>query len=238
MDLSSKGTLDDLSVSKQLSQLDGTKVALSRKRENILSHDTMMNMLRGLFRYVNAPGEIRLRRAEFIFLGHRRFLDVDVQGLDGTWFRRRLYIRAQPSREIFKCDIPFHEKRKEELAGSPGHFNKRARERSRRRPVLIAPLIRSSARAIMIDRGFEAWRCYVVWKPRLRTQGNRTKCEISLDWLKTYRDLAKVVRWFLQVVAAKIRRARWGTPRPQREKAPSVKLISFMRPEPWPPPGG
>jgi len=77
----------------------------------------------------------------------------------------------------------------------------------------------------------------VVWKPRLRTQGNRTKCEISLDWLKAYRDLAKVVRWFLQSVAASIRRARWGAPMPQREKAPGVKLISFMKPEPWPPPG-
>lgn len=187
---------------------------------------------------MNAPGEIRLRRAEFTFIGHRRFLDVDVQGLDGAWNRRRIYVRAQPSRRIFKCDIPFHGKRKEELAGSPGSFNKRVREGSRRRPVLVAPLLSSSARRLMIRMNLESWRCYVVWKPRLRPQENRTECEISLDWLRAFKDLAKIVSWFLRAVAAKIMRARWGVPTPPKEKAPGIKLVNFLRPDPWPPPGG
>ncbi len=163
---------------------------------------------------------------------------MDVQGLDGLWHLKRIYIRAQPSREIFGCDIPFKKRRDSSGNGSPQEFSQNSRERTRRRPVLIAPLFSSSARRIIIAKKFEGWRSYVIWKPRLRTQGNRTKCKISLDWLKAYRDLARLVRVFLQGVAASIRRSRWGSLRPQREKPPSVKLISFLRPDPWPPPGG
>lgn len=221
-----------------MSHLDKTKVALSSKDENILSHDTMMNMLRSLFNYMSAPGEILSRRAEYAFIGRRRFLEVDVQGLDGSWHRKRIYIRAQPSREIFRCDIPFKEKRNSRALARPGDFNKRARERSARRPVLIAPLLSASAKTIMIGRGCEAWRNYVVWKPRLRDQENRTECKISLEWLKAYRDLARIVRWFFRVVAARIMRARWGPPKPKRAKGPLIDLAAFLRPDPWPPPGG
>lgn len=197
----------------------------------------MMDMLRGLFRYVNAPGEIRSRRAEFTFKGNRRFLDVDVQGIDGFWHLKSIYIRAQPSREIYGCDVPFHEKRESGVDVDPGNYSKNSREGTRRRHVLIAPRFSSSATRLIIERGYEGWRSYVVWKPRLRAQRNRTKCEISLDELKAYGDLARVVRWFLEAVAAKIRRARWGPPLPQKKKATGVKLVSFLRPDPWPPPG-
>ena len=196
----------------------------------------MMDMLRSLFNYMGRPGEIKVSRAVNTFIGRRRFLDVDVQGIDGTWHRRRIYIRAQPSREIFRCDIPFKEKRNSRALASPGHFNKRVRGRAARRPLLIAPLFSFSVRPFIIERGYEAWRCRVVWKPRLRTQGNRTKCEISLEWLKVYRDLARIVRWFLRAVAARVMRARWGPPKPRIEKGPLIDLAAFMRPDPWPPP--
>lgn len=230
--------------------------------ENLASHDTMMKMLGTLFKYMSGPGEISQRKVKTTSVGQRRFLDVDVQGLDGAWERRRFYVRAQPSREIFRCDLPFgrdriiseldrrrpsqpltqhtfNESVKDELAGSRVNLTKRVIRGRPRRPVLIAPMLSSSVRPIVIEQHVAWWRNFVIWKPRLRTQENKTGCAISLDWLAAFGDLAKLVRWFFKRIATRIMRARWGSPKDEKEKEVSEKAISlveFMRPDPWPPP--
>lgn len=184
-------------------------------------------MLKALLTYAGAPPEIKGRKVKDTYIGNRRFIDLDVQSTDGAWHRRRLYIRAQPSRRIFKCDIPF----KERPAGE-------ASEASRDRlPVLIAPLLSYGVRDLLEERGILWWRNLVVWKPRLHPQENKTKCEISANRMVAIKDLLKLVHWYFNMIAAAIRRAWWIPESQKKRKTSGITLASFMRPQPWPPPG-
>jgi len=208
-------------------------------------------MAQVLFQWMATPPEILAREAREVVIGRRRFLDLDVKASDGSWTLRRIYVRAQPSREIFRCDLPFitrhydtsHSQNCNENVNdpsrksSPGCSN-RARDRAARLPVLIAPRASTSAGELIVRRGITFWRCFKVWKPRARAQACLEGCEISLEWSDVMRDLAALVRWFFDVVAARIRREAWGSPTSKKKGGPVdvVSLVEFLRPEPWPPP--
>jgi len=215
------------------------------------SHDGMTRMAQVLFNLMATPPEILRREARETVIGRRRFLDLDVQASDGSWSLRRIYIRAQPSREIFRCDLPFrglpstkeplkncNENVKEPSRKSSPGCSDRARERAVRLPVLIAPRASTSAGELIVERRITFWRCYKVWKPRLRSQGCLEGCEISQEWPEVLGDLAALVRWFFDVVAARVRREAWGSPTSQKKggSVSAVSLVEFLRPEPWPPP--
>jgi len=184
-------------------------------------------------------------------VGRRRFLDLDVQARDGSWTLRRIYVRAQASREIFRCDLPFitryyntsppqncnEDVNDPSRKSSPGCSN-RARDRAARLPVLIAPRASTSAGELIVRRGITFWRCFKVWKPRARAQACLEGCEISVDWSEVLGSLAELVKWFFDVVAARVRRQAWGSPGSMRKRGPlvAISLVDFLRPEPWPPP--
>lgn len=222
-----------------------------RYSENLASHDAMTRMAKILFTWMHAPSEVIKREARETWIGRRRFLDLDVQASDGSWTLRRIYIRAQPSREIFRCDLPFNSTSKTE--GTPENFNesanqglrspypgllKRARDRAARLPVLIAPMASRSGEKFIINRRITFWSCLKVWKPKLRSQVCLEGCEISLDWSEVFGALAGLVKWFFDVVASRVRREGWGSPTSQRAVMPTVYLSDLLRPPPWPPPGG
>lgn len=204
-------------------------------------------------------------------IGRRRFLDLDVQASDGSWTLRRIYVRAQPSRELFRSDLPFVREReyyktsskigagpvlranKLDLTPLSPNCNenvnqgfrspspillKGERGRAARLPVLIAPRASMSAAKLIVIRGITFWRCYKVWKPRLRSQACLEGCEISGDWSDVMRDLAALVKWFFDVLASRVRRGAWGSLTSQKKGAAvsAVSLVEFLRPEPWPPP--
>jgi len=269
--LSFKDPLKDLKVSsnspislrRKLSYKRQTRATPKDDRyfENLQSHDGMTRMAQVLFNLMATPPEILRREARETVIGRRRFLDLDVQASDGSWSLRRIYIRAQPSREIYRCDIPFNTRSKSDIPfntrskskpspqncnenvkepsrkSSPG-CSERARDRSARRPVLIAPRSSTSAGKLIVERGITFWRCFKVWKPRLRSQACLDGCEISQDWSEVMGGFAVEVKRFFDSVAARIRREGWGSPTSQKKEGPerAVSLVEFLRPEPWPPP--
>jgi len=210
----------------------------------------MMGMAQELFSLMAVPSEISKREVREVVIGRRRFLYVDVQASDGSWTLLRIYVRAQASREIFRCDLPFgglpstkgplkncnENVNQGSRTSSPG-LPKRARDRAVRRPVLIAPRASTSAGELIVKRGITFWRCFKVWKPRKRPQACLEGCEISLDWSEVLRDLAALVRWFFDVVAARVRREAWGPLGLGRSERTGPLLVEFLRPLPWPPPG-